>query len=91
MHSEKISSDGGAHAEYHFLPELYGKGNWNVASFYHDRNSYLAWRVFSDEGKKIIAQTTRSKLPFTHPMLVTGDSLWTDYTVSLKFKPFDEL
>ena len=57
MHSEKLSSDGGAHTEYHFLPELYAKGNWNVASFYHDRDSYNAWKVFSDAGKKVIAQT----------------------------------
>lgn len=91
MHSEKISSDGGAHTEYHFLPELYGKGNWNVASFYHDRNANVAWKVFSDEGKKIIAQTTRYKILFTHPMLVAGDSLWEDYTASLRFKPLDEL
>jgi len=92
MHSEKLSSDGGAHTEYHFLPELYAKGNWNVASFYHDRDSYNAWKVFSHAGKKVIAQTNLyNKIAFTHPMLVAGDSLWKDYTATLRFLPLDTL
>lgn len=92
LHSEKLSSDGGAHTEYHFLPELYPKGNWNVAAFYHDRDSYNAWKVFSHAGKKVIAQTNRyDKISFTHPLLVAGDSLWKDYTVSLRFLPQDTL
>jgi rhamnogalacturonan endolyase len=92
MRSEKLSSDGGAHTEYHFLPELYGRGNWNVASFYHDRDSYNAWKVFSHAGKKVIAQTKLyNKISFTHPMLVAGDSLWKDYTVNLRFLPQDTL
>lgn len=92
MHSEKLSSDGGAHTEYHFLPELYAKGNWNVASFYHDRDSYNAWKVRSHGGKKVIAQTKLyNKISFTHPMLVAGDSLWKDYTVRLRFLPQDTL
>ena len=87
--SGKISTDGGAHTEYHFTRELHPFGHWQIASFYHDAASYNAWKVQSYEGKKVIAQTTSYDKDFTHPMLIAGDSLWENYTVSLEFFPLD--
>lgn len=34
--SGTLSSKEGAHTEYHFIPELIPRGNWQVSSFYHD-------------------------------------------------------
>jgi len=87
--SGMISSDAGAHTEYHFTKELHPLGNWQIASFYHDPASYRAWRVMSHGGKKVIAQTVNYEKNFTHPMLVTGDSLWENYTATLEFTPLD--
>ncbi len=87
--SGMISSDVGAHTEYHFLPELIPRGHWQVASFYHDKESAQAWQVFSHQGKKVMAQTTHYPKDFTHPMVIAGDSLWQNYQVSLRFTPLD--
>lgn len=84
-----ISSDGGAHTEYHFTRELHPFGAWQIASFYHDQNSYRAWKAMSYAGEKVIAQTTDYQRDFTHPMLVAGDSLWENYSVDLRFVPLD--
>ena len=85
--SGMISNDGGAHTEYHFMPELHPVGNWQIASFYHDPLSSQAWKVRGYEGKKVIAQTVSYEKEFTHPMLVAGDSLWENYTATLDFTP----
>ena len=84
-----LSTSEGAHTEYHFLPGLVPRGNWQVSSFYHDKESERAWRVMTHEGQKVMAQTTHYPLNFTHPMVVAGDSLWQDYRVSLRFAPQD--
>ena len=84
-----ISSSEGAHTEYHFLPELIPRGNWQVASFYHDKESTRAWQVFTHQGKKVMAQTVHYTKKFTHQMLVAGDSLWRNYQISLRFAPQD--
>ncbi|SFC27957.1 hypothetical protein SAMN05421747_107141 [Parapedobacter composti] len=92
LKSGYISSDKGAHTEYHFDPSAYPVGNWNIAAFYHDEQSYTAWKVLTDGGKKVIAQRNRfQKSAFTHPMLVAGDSLWRDYQVALLVRPLDSL
>jgi len=85
--SGMISTDGGAHTEYHFTKELHPIGNWQIASFYHDPLSYQAWKVMGHEGQKVIAQTVDYEKDFTHPMLIAGDSLWENYTVTLDFIP----
>lgn len=87
--SGTLSSGEGAHTEYHFLPELIPRGHWQVASFYHDKESERAWKVFSHEERKVMAQTVQYSKNFTHPMVIAGDSLWKDYKVSLRFAPQD--
>ena len=84
-----ISTDEGAHTEYHFLPLLNPHGNWQVSSFYHDKMSARAWRVMSHEGKKVMAQATHYPVAYTHPMVIAGDSLWQDYRATVRFAPQD--
>ena len=84
-----ISTSEGAHTEYHFLPGLIPRGNWQVSSFYHDKDSERAWRVMTHEGKKVMAQATHYPVTYTHPMVIAGDSLWQNYRVSVRFAPQD--
>ncbi len=84
MRSGLISTDQGAHSEYHFTEACHPVGNWQVSSFYHDRESVRAWKVFSHEGERVMAQVTNYTLRFTHPMVVAGDSLWHNYSVDLR-------
>ncbi|MCX8038176.1 MAG: hypothetical protein N3D11_14195 [Candidatus Sumerlaeia bacterium] len=79
----------GAHAEYHFLPEVAPKGNWVVSCFRSD-GSQRAWRVLLEDGARVMYQSYRAskdERTYTHPMLIAGDPLWRDYTLSVRFAP----
>jgi len=79
----------GAHAEYHYLPELAPKGNWVVSCFRSD-GSQRAWRVLGENGVHVMYQsykTSGEDRKYTRPMIIAGDSLWADYTVSVRFAP----
>lgn len=82
-----FSSEVGAHAEYHYLPETAPKGPWSVASFHSGSDSQRAWKVMRVDGQRVMAQTFRNKLKHTHPMLSAGDPLWQDYQVEVHFAP----
>ncbi len=80
----------GAHAEYHYVPETAPKGGWAVSTYRSEPGSQLAWTVFDDDGRRVMAQTYRNKRKETHPMLAAGDVLWTDYLVEAEFAPADD-
>ena len=77
----------GAHAEYHFLPEVGRKGNWFISTFSSGALSQLAWRIARHDGQPVLLQTYEQKLVHWHPMVVGGDDLWRDYTVTVPFVP----
>ncbi len=77
----------GAHTEYHYLPEVAAKGPWSVATFVSSPASQLAWRVAKHDGQPVMLQTYENKMAHTHPMIVGGEDLWADYTLTAKFTP----
>jgi len=80
----------GAHTEYHYLHESAGRGNWVVSSF-KSVGSQRAWRVVEEDGHPVMLQGSTSKKHIHyHPMLVAGDDLWQDYTVTAVFAPESE-
>ena len=82
-----FSSVVGAHTEYHYLPEAAPKGNWAVSTFRSSVPSQRAWRIVEHDGEAAMAQMYKNKYSFYHPMLITGDAAWRDYTVSVRFVP----
>ncbi len=69
-------------------------GNWKVASSLRQEGFEKAWVIRSDRGENYLAQTftnlneKNSPLSLvTHPMVVAGDSLWSDYTIDVEFTP----
>jgi len=82
--SGRISSDQGAHTEYHFTRECYPIGNWQISSFYHNAESERAWNVLTHKGERALAQLEHNPVRFTHPMIVAGDSLWNNYEINLR-------
>ena len=81
----------GAEAEYHYFPETAPHGNWEVSCF-RSEASQRAWRVIREDGfgRKLMLQastSTRAESAYTHPILVAGDPLWGDYTLSVIFAP----
>jgi hypothetical protein len=85
-----ISSDViGARSEYHYLPATAPKGNWVVSAFLTPA-SQRAWRLIEENGERLIWQSytaSAGEQAYTHPMLIAGDELWTNYTVTLRFAP----
>ncbi|MFH1069734.1 MAG: hypothetical protein V1794_08975 [Candidatus Glassbacteria bacterium] len=85
---QMISAPVGPHTEYHYLPEAGPKGNWAVSCFTWEPGAQTAWWIREEEGRHVLAQTFDSKeMTHTHPMVVTGDTLWTDYQVEVTFAP----
>lgn len=86
-----FSAPVGAHTEYHYLPEAAPRGNWVVSSFASGNAWGRAWQVKQNEPGHFMCQTMRNRSQkWTHPMIISGDSLWKDYKLTVKFKPEDD-
>jgi hypothetical protein len=85
-----LSSDAsGALTEYHYLPTA-TRGNWSISTFRFDAASQRAWRVIAENGRPVMQQSYTAPTAdrtHTHPMLVAGDPLWSDYLVETSFAP----
>lgn len=69
-------------------------GNWSVASTLRQEGFESAWVVREAGGENYMAQTfsnlneKNSPLSLvTHPMIVAGESLWSDYSIEVGFTP----
>jgi len=69
-------------------------GKWKVASNLKQEGFEQAWVIRSEGGENFLAQTftnlNEKNSPLSlvnHPMVVAGDSLWSDYTIDLEFTP----
>ena len=76
-----LSTDLGAHTEYHYLPEAAPKGKWAVSN---DRGW---WSIHEVNGKRFIYQKKIDEAKYTHPMIIAGDEFWEDYNLSVCFIP----
>jgi len=74
---------------------LRGKlGSWSVPSALRQDGFDRAWVIRNEGGENYLAQTftnlndKNSPLSLvTHPMIVAGDSLWSDYSIDVGFTP----
>ena len=83
-----FSTPVGPHTEYHYLPEAAPKGNWAVSCFSWETGAQRAWHVRKENGTNVMVQGFDNKqMKHTHPMIVTGDELWRNYTVEVRFAP----
>ena len=69
-------------------------GNWYVASALRQEGFDNAWVIRREGDKNFLAQTfsnlndKNSPLSLvTHPMIVAGESLWSDYSIEVVFSP----
>jgi hypothetical protein len=77
----------GAHTEYHHIPEAAPQGNWAISCFGTGLGPQRAWRIMSDDGKKVMYQSYENRRVHTHPMVIAGDELWRNYAVTVTFAP----
>lgn len=69
-------------------------GEWKVASSLRQKGFDKSWVIRSEGGVNYLAQTftnlNEKNSPLSlvsHPMIVAGDSLWSDYTIDVEFSP----
>jgi rhamnogalacturonan endolyase len=69
-------------------------GNWSVATTLRQDGFDRAWVILRDNEENYLAQTftnlndKNSPLSLvTHPMIVAGESLWSDYSIDVGFTP----
>jgi rhamnogalacturonan endolyase len=72
--------------EYHHIPRKFTDG-WNIVNNHGPEE----WKVFEVQGRHVLdylgynaATWTKD---FTYPIIVTGDALWTDYTLEARVTP----
>jgi rhamnogalacturonan endolyase len=80
-----LGADVGAHTEYHYLHEAAPKGNWAISTFRY--NLPESWVVREDHGERYLCQEGMNRDAHWHPMVITGDTLWRDYSVRVRMEP----
>ncbi len=72
-------------------------GKWKVVSNLRQEGFHQAWVIRNEGGENYLAQTftnlNEKNTPLSlvyHPMVVAGDSLWSDYTIDVEFTPEDK-
>ena len=76
-----------AFGEYHYVAEAAPKFGWVVSAQGESIGEQRAWWIFSENDKKYMVQTYNNTDNWTHPVIISGDSLWTDYTLTVSVKP----
>jgi hypothetical protein len=76
-----LSTELGAHTEYHYLPQAAPKGNWAVS------NDLGWWSLREVDGERFICQSKTDEASYAHPMIIAGDELWADYNLRVRFAP----
>jgi len=77
----------GPHSEYHYLPEAIPSGPWAVTTFDSASETQTAWRsVRLEDGSAALQQMCRNKAKHWHPMVVAGDRMWQDYSVTARLR-----
>ncbi len=83
-------------AEYYYLSGAGQKGNWTITSFGREKGYQTAWEILEVNGEAVLRQnfsntgSTKNLISrHSHPAIVAGDSIWTNYSVRFTFTPYE--
>jgi len=78
----------------YFQAEAGVDGPWTIATSLRQEGFEQAWAIEAQDGEQVLVQrfsnlnSQNEPLSLiTHPMLVTGDTLWSDYMIEVDFTP----
>ena len=77
--------DNSAMGEYHYYPPKGERGRWYEGTNWHGWQRTAAWAVIEDDGRHRMLQCLDTEVPLR--MLVTGEPLWSDYTLEVVLQP----
>ncbi|MFC2124241.1 hypothetical protein ACFLU5_05475 [Bacteroidota bacterium] len=78
----------GAHTEYHYLHEAAPRSQWAVSTFTWENGFQRAWSVRQEgQDRQMVQLFTNQPGKHAHPMVVAGETDWTDYAFTVKFSP----
>ncbi|MGE3315095.1 MAG: hypothetical protein AB7O26_08245, partial [Planctomycetaceae bacterium] len=67
------------------------RNGWSVSTFSSSVAYQRAWRIIETDGGRSLAQTFHNTtFKHTHPIVITGEPEWRDYTLDVTFVPESE-
>lgn len=89
-----ISTATGPLNQYHYIKGAGQLGGWTVAAFGPQKGFENAWEIVAGEAGNYLRQNYHAvdasldpAHPYTHPIIVAGDSIWHDYKIEFSFSP----
>ena len=87
MRAGSIGSEVGAHADTTTCRRSARRGIGTSRPFLRARPRNAPGGLSAHNGQPVLLQTYENKLAHSHPMVVGGDNLWRDYTLTARFAP----
>lgn len=89
-----VSTSTGPLNEYHYIKGAGQIGDWTIAAFGPQKGYENAWEIVAGEEGNYLRQNYHAvdasldpAHPYTHPIIVAGDSIWHDYKIEFSFSP----
>ena len=74
-----------AQTEYHYLHNAAPHGIWQVSTFHY--SLYNSWFVRKVNGKNALWMKHTNNRMHWHPIVITGNPLWQNYTITAQYTP----
>lgn len=89
-----VSATAGPVSQLHYIKGAGQLGGWAVAAFGPQEGYKDAWEIAAGEQGNYLRQNYHAvdasldpAHPYTHPIIIAGDSIWHDYKIEFSFSP----
>src|SRR6056297_474596 len=89
-----ISTSAGQLTQYHYIQGAGQLGDWSVSAYGSQQEYQKAWEIVGSADGNYLRQNYHAvdafldpAHPYTHPIIIAGDSIWHDYKIEFSFSP----
>ncbi len=89
-----ISTSAGQLTQYHYIQGAGQLGDWSVSAYGSQQEYKKAWEIVGSADGNYLRQNYHAvdafldpAHPYTHPIIIAGDSIWHDYKIEFSFSP----